>query len=461
MGDEPKLKRVKRLDSVPLEKVEYTPEGFLIDHPIVTSVGVFEYTNPDGSIRKELRLPEHVFNEKSLATYEGKPVIITHEAGRVNKDNVGDEIVGTILSKGEPDGDNVRAKIIIHDIDAVKRSNLRELSLGYDLVLDETPGEWNGQPYDAIQTEIVINHLAIVREARAGEQARLNIDSTENKALQKGASAMAGKAVKQTKATNSDENRKKIAAFEARRKRRLDEAEAEKEKEKEETTAAANADTDSGVTEEIKENGDNPPADKDKPSVEERVSLIKDRRDRRDADGDAADLEAAKAAIAEQDEDIEQLIEIVEELQAANDIATANTDNDEGGEENKDEDNEPDSGEKPMNADSVDAVIAERLKLGRIGDRLNLDGLETLKPLDAKKRIIKAIKPDLRLDGKSKHYVNTAFDIAVQELDSRKGTEYQRKQMFNADGRNRTNSGSSAMSARDRMIDRMMNGGDE
>ena len=145
---------------------------------------------------------------------------------------------------------------------------------------------------------------------------------------------MAGKTVKHTKATNSDENRKKIAAFEARRKRRLDEAEAEKEKEE---AAAVNADTDSEVTEEIKENGDTPPADNDKPSVEERVSLIKDRRDRRDADGDAADLEAAKAAIAEQDEDIEQLIEIVEELQAANDIAAANTDNDEGSEENKDE----------------------------------------------------------------------------------------------------------------------------
>lgn len=458
MGDEPKLKRVKRLDSVPLEKVEYTPEGFLIDHPIVTSVGVFEYTNPDGSVRKELRLPEHVFDEKSLATYEGKPVIITHEAGRVSKDNVGDEIVGTILSKGEPDGDNVRAKIVIHDIDAVKQSGLRELSLGYDLVLDETPGEWNGQSYDAIQTEIVINHLAIVREARAGEQARLNIDSTENKALQKGASAMAGKATKQTKATNSDENRKKIAAFEERRKRRLDEAEAEKEKE-----AAANADTDSEVAEEIKENSDTPPADNEKPSVEERVSLIKDRRDRRDADGDAGDLEAAKAAIAEQDEDIEQLIEIVEELQAASDVAAANSDSDG---ENEDEENtkggEPIKEEKPLTADSVDAAVTERLKLVRIGDRLNLDGLEALKPLDAKKRIIKAIKPDLRLDGKSAHYVNTAFDIAMQEFNSRKDTDYQRKQMFNADGgKNRTNSGNSAMSARDRMIERMMNGGDE
>lgn len=268
---------------------------------------------------------------------------------------------------------------------------------------------------------------------------------------------MAGKATKQTKAANSDENRKKIAAFEARRKRRLDEAEEEKKNEE----AAANADTDSGVTEEIKENGDTPPADK--PTVEERVALIKDRRDRRDADGDAGDLEAAKAAIAEQDEDIEQLIEIVEELQAASDVAAANSDSDG---ENEDEENteggEPIKEEKPLTADSVDAAVTERLKLVRIGDRLNLDGLETLKPIDAKKRIIKAIKPDLRLDGKSKHYVNTAFDIALQELDSRKDTDYQRRQMFNADGgKNRTNSGNSAMSARDRMIERMMNGGDE
>lgn len=456
MGDAPKLKRVKRLDSVPLEKVEYTPEGFLIDTPIVTSVGVFEYTDPDGSVRRELRLPEHVFNEKSLATYEGKPVIITHDAGRVNKNNVTEEIVGTILSKGYPDGDDVRAKIIIHDIDAVKKSGLRELSLGYDLVLDETPGEWNGQPYDAIQTEIVINHLAIVREARAGEQARLNIDSTTKNNLQKGAKAMAAKRTR--KATNSDEARKKIAAFEERRRRRLDEAAAEAE---EKAAAAENADTESEVTEEIKDNGDTQPSDA--PTVEERVALIKDRRDRRDAEGDADDLEAAKAAIAEQDEDIEQLIEIVEELQAASDIAAA--DSDAGAdEENKDEDEGGDTGaaEKPMNADSVDAVVAERLKLGRIGDRLNLDGLETLKPLDAKKRIIKAIKPDLRLDGKSKHYVNTAFDIALQELNSRKGTDYQRRQMFNADGRSpRSNPGNSALSARERMIERMMNGGDE
>lgn len=447
MAETPKLTRVKRLDSVPLEKVEYTPEGFLIDTPILTSVGIFEYTNDDGSIRKELRLPEHVFNEQSLATYESKPVIITHEAGRVSKDNVTEEIVGTILSKGYPDGDDVRAKIVIHDIDRVKQSGMRELSLGYDLVLDETPGEWNGQHYDAIQTEIVINHLAIVREARAGEQARLNIDSNNNINSQKGTNEMA----KNNKnAMNNDEMRKKVAAFEERRKRRLDEAAAE-------GGSDNNQDTGSEVAENIKDNNDNPTSDK--PSIEERTKLIKDRRDRRDADGDSDDPEAAKAVIADQDEDIEQLIQIIEELQAASDLSA------DSGVENEPmtEDEGDDDDKKPMNADSVEAIASELLELVMIGNSLNLDGFELLKlkPLEIKKRIIKAIKPNTRLDGKGNHYVKTAFEIALEELNSRKDTTYQRKQMFNKDGNGNPDSLgiSKSQKAREEMLSRTKNGG--
>lgn len=454
MSRMPKLTRTHRLDSVPLEKVEYTLEGFLIDTPIVTSVGIFDYHNPDGRVRRELRLPEHVFNERSLATYEGKPVIITHEVGRVNTENITDEIVGTILSKGYQDGDDVRAKIIIHDIDGVKRSGMRELSLGYDLVLDETPGEWNGQPYDAIQTEIAINHLAIVREARAGEQARLNIDGKQN-LKPKGASDMA-RPIK--KATNADEMKKSIVAYEARRKRRLDEAEEDKTKADNEPE---NKDDESEVVEEIKENSNTTLSDE--PTLAERVELIKDRRDRRDSDGNPDDPETAKGVIAQQDEDIEDLLEIVEELQAVADLAVSDKKDSEEAPDKEDEDDEP--GEKPMNADSVDAAVTERLKLVRIGDRLNLDGLEALRPLDAKKRIIKAVKPDLRLDGKGATYINTAFDIALQEFNGRKDTDYQRKQMFNffnADGKTRrANADGSAHSARERMIERMMNGGNE
>ncbi len=143
------LKQVMRLDSIPLDKTYWTGEGYLVDQPIVTSCGIFEYLQEDGNVRRELRLPENVFDEDSLASYEGKPIIITHDAGFVDKDNVEDEQIGTILSRGYQDGDNVRAKIVIHNTDAL-RCGLRELSLGYNLTLDETPGVWNGQPYDAI-----------------------------------------------------------------------------------------------------------------------------------------------------------------------------------------------------------------------------------------------------------------------------------------------------------------------
>ena len=123
-----------------------------------------------GASRRELRLPEEVFDPASLASYKGKPVILTHEAGVVDKKNVDREHIGTILSNGYQDGDNVRAEIVIHETDLMKRSGLRELSLGYSLDLDETPGVWNGQPYDAIQRNIRINHLALVDKARAGRK---------------------------------------------------------------------------------------------------------------------------------------------------------------------------------------------------------------------------------------------------------------------------------------------------
>ena len=61
----PKLTRVVRLDSLPLNQTYFTAEGYLVDRPILTSTGIFEYTNPDGSVRRELRLPEEVLSPKA------------------------------------------------------------------------------------------------------------------------------------------------------------------------------------------------------------------------------------------------------------------------------------------------------------------------------------------------------------------------------------------------------------
>ena len=276
--NEPRPGRVRRLDSIPLDMTYFTDEGYLVDHPIVTSVGIFVYHNPDGSERRELRLPEEVFAAKSLASYKGKPVIITHEAGYVDTENVQEEHVGTVLSEGYQDGNDVRAEIIIHDMDTVRGIGLRELSLGYNLRLEETPGVWEGQPYDAIQRDIEINHLALVEKARAGEQARLNIDSKSHDNLKGGKLDMAKNITrKDGDGLDAAAIDAAIEAFKQRRAERMGVGDTGTE-----APPAAEADSFPPAAEE-------PAA----PAAEEKqdaVQMVKDRRDRRDSFGDPANL---------------------------------------------------------------------------------------------------------------------------------------------------------------------------
>ena len=437
----PKLRRVVRFDNMPLTQTYFTEEGYLMDHPIVTTCGIFEYLNEDGSIRRELRIPEEVFSEKSLASYKGKPIIITHDAGVVNKDNVNREHIGTILSKGYKDGDSVRAEIVIHETDKMKSSGLRELSLGYELTLDETPGEYNGEPYDAIQRNIEINHLALVSSARAGETARLNIDGKETPNTEGGTEEMAKK--HDSDIMKPDAFTKAVEDFNANS----------------EPTAEEPAKETPVVDE---ENTTTPAADE----TVDPVQLVKDRRDRRDSEGDPADVETAMGVIAQQDEDIDTLIEVIEQMRAKNDFESAdetNTDADdetycdedeETPVENKDDD---ESKSENLNMDSIDRIVSAKLELCRIGDKLHMDGIESMSMMEAKKAIIKKVKPSVRLDGKSNTYINAMFDITKDAIAERKDTDYQRSQMFNTDSRSAVvhRTETSASQAREKMISRM------
>lgn len=443
------LNRVMRLDSIKLDDTYWTEEGYLVDHPIVTSCGIFEYTNPDGTVRRELRLPENVFDEKSLASYEGKPIIITHDAGKVDKTNVDHEQIGTILSQGYRDGNDVRAKIVIHDTDALRECGLRELSLGYNLTTDETPGTWNGQPYDAIQRNIEINHLALVANARAGEQARLNIDGETKKPTLKGAKIMSKKTRKDGGPLTPEELKEAVEAYKARRAQRagLDTEEPTSTppaQDEEETAAAAPTQDEEGA---------------------DKVQMVKDRRDRRDQEGDPATPEAALGVIAQQDEDIDTLLGVIEAMEAKQDFDEAeepkkDSEEEEKTDEEEEKQDEAGSEANSMNADSVDRIVRTRVALARIGDRLNLDGLDTMSIIDAKKAIIKKVKPSMRLDGKSKTYINAAFDLAVDEMNAKKDTDFQRKQMFNSDSRQAPTNKTAAEKAREKMISKRNGGND-
>ncbi len=377
----------------------------MIDHPILTRVGIFEYRRPDGSIRRELRLPEEVFAPESLASYKGKPVILTHEAGMIDSDNVQQEQIGTILSDGTQDGDNVRAQIIIHDARKLDYG-LRELSLGYSLDLEETPGEWQGQPYDAIQRNIRVNHLALVEKARAGDSARLNIDGEDTHA-EKGGNTMS----KRKDGLTPEEIAQLVEEYKKRKEQRM-------QVQQPDNQPAADAEG-----EENQDEGEETAADP--------VQEVKENRDRRDAAGDCETMDEANGMIAQQDADIQKLLDFIAQLQAKIDFDEAsepkaeNNADEEGAEEASQEEKKDES----VNMDSIDAYISQKIELIRLGDKLHMDGIDTMKPMDAKKAIIKKVNPNIRLDGKDKAYIDAMYDITKESIGKRKGVDYQRQQM--------------------------------
>jgi hypothetical protein len=181
-----------------------TDEGFLQGRAIVTSVGVFTYRNADGTTSRELRLPEEVFNKDSLASMKGKPVANDHPKERITAENAKVYQVGSLGSNpsdwvdsyaalhGEAipergmsgsDGFHLSIDMTITDKDAIAdvKAGKTALSMGYTCDIEPAqPGAtWCGMSYDGIQRKIRYNHCAIVDVARAGDAARIRMDSAD------------------------------------------------------------------------------------------------------------------------------------------------------------------------------------------------------------------------------------------------------------------------------------------
>lgn len=167
---------VMRYDRLPIKAVK-DDNGFIRDTPVLTRTGVFLYTLPNGTVRREYRPPDEVFNADSLAAFIGIPITDEHH-GKITGSGAQAQIIGSVLSGGRQDGNNLIADIVIHNTTPVDKGK-KELSVGYEVELDMTPGvTQDGEHYDAIQRNIKPNHLAIVAKGRAGN-ARLNLDAAD------------------------------------------------------------------------------------------------------------------------------------------------------------------------------------------------------------------------------------------------------------------------------------------
>lgn len=179
-----------RYDRGELARAVATREGFLLAEGYIAKPGVLNYIREDGTVQRELVLPETLHDPASLATLGRKPVTLEHPSGSVTPDNVGDLAVGDVDGDIEvvTQGGFVKVRLAVRRrdaLDAVQRGDKLELSPGYSIKLDNTPGvhpEFG--EYDAIQTERRYNHVALTAAGRGGPSIRLRADSAADTRLQ-------------------------------------------------------------------------------------------------------------------------------------------------------------------------------------------------------------------------------------------------------------------------------------
>jgi len=161
-------------------------DGSIEARSIITSIGVFPYRMKDGSIRRELRTKETVFDEAFLETVKNMPIYVGHKSnpdGSLIKDPVRRTEMAVGRTDDAPIGDNVflSTGIRIERDDGLEavRAGMRALSVGYVCDIVKKSGVYCGMPYDVEQTNLRGDHLALVRSGRQGDQAVLRMDSDD------------------------------------------------------------------------------------------------------------------------------------------------------------------------------------------------------------------------------------------------------------------------------------------
>ena len=158
-----------------------TPEGYLTGRICVTGAGVFRYLGDDHKFIGRLRDRDQV--KAATDSINCKPVTLQHPNQPVNLDNVGDLQVGMSANDASFDGLNNYVTITVTDkkaVEAIEKGEVKAISMGYRCSIVDHDGVWQGSHHDQEQKDIVYNHIALVKNGRAGDQVRFTVgDSAE------------------------------------------------------------------------------------------------------------------------------------------------------------------------------------------------------------------------------------------------------------------------------------------
>lgn len=173
---------VVRFDVGQFRKPQRLANGWLRVDAALTKAGVFEYRDGAGSTRRELRLPDEVFAPAALESFAMVPVTVEHPGLLLDASNTREHAVGWVGEQIRSDGQYVIAGMLVTDAAAIadiEAGKRREVSCGYVCELEGTPGEYQGERYDAIQRSIRGNHVALTVKGRAGPDVRLRMDAAQ------------------------------------------------------------------------------------------------------------------------------------------------------------------------------------------------------------------------------------------------------------------------------------------
>lgn len=174
-------------DRVSAGKVRRTGDGYLVADAKVARTGIQDYLGselgrPEMRIVRVYRPEAEVFSADAMRSYAHRPMTNNHPKEMVTAATWKDVAVGQTGGDVARDGEFVTVPMVLMDAAAIRdyEAGRRELSMGYsaEIVFDAGIAP-DGQAYDAIQTNLKMNHLALVDRARGGDALRIGDDNPE------------------------------------------------------------------------------------------------------------------------------------------------------------------------------------------------------------------------------------------------------------------------------------------
>ena len=158
-----------------------TEDGYLVAAPRVARTGIqiykgWEVGNPYMDEVRVYRPEEEVFNIAAMTSLAHRPITLEHPESKVDATNWRKLAVGKSDGDVARDGDFIRVPLVLMDAAAIgaAQEGKSQLSVGYGAKLVWGDGITpSGEHYDAMQTEIRANHIALVSKARGGDKLKI------------------------------------------------------------------------------------------------------------------------------------------------------------------------------------------------------------------------------------------------------------------------------------------------